>query len=303
MSEPRRPAVAPVVRYLPPGSEVRWSHCPVGWVGLLDHMTVSLDQHLPGWSLRQVKSDLGTLALYVDPPDDASPADRATVRAVLQMVAQRSSATCEVCGAAATPRSIAGWLSVLCDEHQSTPGAEIPMVELRVVGTCHLCGHPDNRHQPDNRLAFAPRVCSAPSTAYTACGCPLVDTLKLDAEGDFEIITAAGTRYYLRLGGADPRWFRAPSSGSSQDYAGRWNRLGSLRGHSGGPGTPGPLRVGETFTVSIGSFSDLMHASRIMWMRRVADPADLPPEVEYRRWCNRNPVDRRDEACEACIDD
>ena len=294
----------PVIRYFPEGSEIRWSHCPSGWINLLDRITSALDEHLPGWRLRQVKSDLGTLDFYFDTPDGAAETQRTAVRAVHRAAVQRSSRTCEVCGAPGQPVISDGWLSVLCDEHQVTAGLDVPMVELRVRGTCPRCGHPEASHRTDTRLPSAPRVCLAAAEKETECGCPLTDTLPVDAVGDFEILTSHGSRYFLRLGGHNPRWFRSPGPASVIDYAGRWNRLGSLRnapiGYPDPSGAIGALRVGRPFTVGIGSFTDLMHASRIVWIRHVLDPADLPPEIQYCHLCNRNPVHDRDGLCVDC---
>ncbi|MEP7736991.1 hypothetical protein ABKW28_05000 [Nocardioides sp. 31GB23] len=270
---------------------------------MLDEVTRALDEHLPGWKLRQVKSDLAMLDMYVDLPGGASPSEQAAVRAAQRTAAQHSVATCEVCGASGLVRTTGTWRSVLCDKHQAVPAVDVPLVELRVDAICRLCGHLESRHEPNSRLPLSPRTCRLPAGMGAECICPLIETLALDAHGDFEVLTASGTRYYLRLGGPDPRWFRSPGPTSSGEYAGRWNRLGSLRGRSRGSRESCDLQVGNLFTVGIGSFTDVMHASRIVWMRRVTDPADLPPRVEYCRTCNQQPVAPGQDECVDCLED
>lgn len=308
MSEPTSGDPEPVIRYFPEGSEIRWSHCPAGWAHLLDQITSALDEHLPGWQLRQVKSDLGALDVYLDAPRDASSAQLSAARAVHRAMWERSSSTCEVCGTQGRRALRAGWVSVLCTEHEVMAGTRVPMVELRVRGSCPRCGHPEASHAPDARLKSAPRVCLEPAGMGTECGCPLVETLPMDAVGDFEVMTSNGTRYFLRLGGDDPRWFRSPGPTSRGEYAERWNRPGSLRSDgveqaTKRPVTPHALRVGSSFTVGIASSSDPMHESRILWIRQVLDSTDLPVEVEYCRACNRISVLCRDGLCADCRDE
>ena len=159
MSEPTPGVPAPVIRYFPAGSETRWSHCPLGWVDLLDRITLAFDEHLPGWRLRQVKSDLGALDFYFDAPSNAPTAQLAAARAARRAMVERSSSTCEVCGDPGSRTLREGWVSVLCRTHELTAASEVPMVELRVSRACPRCGHPEASHAPDPRLPSTPEVC------------------------------------------------------------------------------------------------------------------------------------------------
>lgn len=147
---------------------------------------------------------------------------------------------------------------------------------------CPRCGHPYASHAPNPLLDGTPVICSEVDSG-AECGCPLLAALHLEHVGNVEVRTEHGTSYYLRdLGGHDPRWYRVPGSAASTTaFAYRWNRLGALHGVRRGEA----LRVGCHFTVGIGSFSDLIDASRIVWMRAthrddLPTAAPVPVEAE-----------------------
>lgn len=122
-----------VVRTLPAGSDVRFSHCPLGWVGLLDEAVAALDEHLGAWRALQVKSDMTYLDVYYEPLGETSVAQRTKAAEKLRAISQRATATCEVCGQPGRGRMQNMWLSVLCRDHEALPNDKLPLVELRVA--------------------------------------------------------------------------------------------------------------------------------------------------------------------------
>lgn len=121
-----------VVRTMPPGSEVRWSHCPVGWIRCLDSVTELLDLHAPGWTLQQVKSKFASLAFYWDAPDIA-PEQRTKLQAVVTAITGRATYSCEVCGSSpARSHNLQGWVTLLCTTHADLSDPEsVPLISLR----------------------------------------------------------------------------------------------------------------------------------------------------------------------------
>lgn len=138
------------------------------------------------------------------------------------------------------------------------------------------CDHGDGKgygHPAPGVVPWAHACCGILGHCWVSDGRTNFDELPHGATGDWLIETEHGTRFHiLGLGTDRPRWWRVPGSAeSSQAYSRGTYRVAALRGRPDDEPTHGgePVRVGHPFTIGQGFMSDLWHASRVVWIRRL----------------------------------
>jgi len=94
-----------------------WCFIPDGWRDLV----VELDKELrvvdPDYVLSQCKEKFGGLRYYVDFSDDCE--DWQKGEDIISTYEEISAKTCDVCGNPGQIKSINGWLSARCEEHEA----------------------------------------------------------------------------------------------------------------------------------------------------------------------------------------
>lgn len=85
-----------------------------GWLAICIGVDIDLEALDPGYTIYQVKEKLGGLRYYFGPTENATPATRKAMEAVVNGAEAIASHTCENCGNAGEFRS-GSWMRTLCD--------------------------------------------------------------------------------------------------------------------------------------------------------------------------------------------
>lgn len=137
------PALEPIVRHFPPGSELDWRNFGPGWIGLVRECHDAVVAEFPDYLLGAIKQKEAQLAFQAWPrpcrPRAESPADGwdwtnaelQRLRWVIDPFIQRSESICERCGKHGELRETRlDWDLVLCDACE----AQVPYDFLHRVG-------------------------------------------------------------------------------------------------------------------------------------------------------------------------
>ena len=92
-----------------------WCSLPDGWHTLVTNLDEELRIVDPDYSLAQCKEKFGGLRYYVDFSENCR--DDKEANDIITKYEHISEETCDVCGGAGKNRTVNGWMSTRCKEH------------------------------------------------------------------------------------------------------------------------------------------------------------------------------------------